>query len=168
MFSLVRLRRTTQCISNNLYKEKEPRQHSRQCARLSRHMSGFSSQQRQIFPFLIRAALGSTRPLKKWAPFLHPSLPLSYSVVVCICRDILHHAASRHVEVIPEIDMPGHSHAAIKAMQARFVKYASHAPAEATRCCTAYTKAFILSHQTSRTITSCLFCVALQHLYDIY
>ena len=33
--------------------------------------------------------------------------------------DILRHARSRHIEVIPEIDMPGPARAAIKAMQAR-------------------------------------------------
>ncbi|CAG5119875.1 unnamed protein product [Candidula unifasciata] len=48
-------------------------------------------------------------------------------------RAILRHAAARHVEIIPEIDMPGHSHAAIKAMHARFVKLASSDPVEAAR-----------------------------------
>ena len=33
--------------------------------------------------------------------------------------DILRHAQARHIEVIPEIDVPGHARAAIKAMQAR-------------------------------------------------
>jgi hexosaminidase len=34
--------------------------------------------------------------------------------------DILRYAAARHVEVIPEIEMPGHARAAIKAMEARY------------------------------------------------
>src|SRR5262249_33395425 len=34
--------------------------------------------------------------------------------------DILKYAAARHVEVIPEVEMPGHARAAIKAMEARF------------------------------------------------
>ncbi len=34
-------------------------------------------------------------------------------------KDILRRAADRHIEVIPEIDLPGHSHAAIKAMEFR-------------------------------------------------
>ena len=34
--------------------------------------------------------------------------------------DILKYAAARHIEVIPEIEMPGHARAAIKAMDARF------------------------------------------------
>lgn len=38
-------------------------------------------------------------------------------------RDILRYAKQRHIEVIPEIDMPGHSHAAIKSMKARHKKY---------------------------------------------
>ena len=33
--------------------------------------------------------------------------------------EILQHADSRHIEVIPEIDMPGHARAAIKSMMAR-------------------------------------------------
>jgi hexosaminidase len=33
--------------------------------------------------------------------------------------DILRHAAARHVEVVPEIEMPGHARAAIKSMEAR-------------------------------------------------
>lgn len=40
-------------------------------------------------------------------------------------REILRYAEERHVEVIPEFDMPGHGHAAIKAMQARQKKYAA-------------------------------------------
>ncbi|KAK3103352.1 hypothetical protein FSP39_018661 [Pinctada imbricata] len=38
-------------------------------------------------------------------------------------KEILQYATDRHIEVIPEIDMPGHSHAAIKAMQARYCHY---------------------------------------------
>ncbi|MGE5199477.1 MAG: family 20 glycosylhydrolase [Rhodospirillaceae bacterium] len=34
--------------------------------------------------------------------------------------EILKYAAARHIEVIPEIEMPGHARAAIKAMEARF------------------------------------------------
>jgi len=34
-------------------------------------------------------------------------------------REILRYAKQRHIEVIPEIDMPGHSHAAIRSMKAR-------------------------------------------------
>ncbi|PFX20833.1 Beta-hexosaminidase [Stylophora pistillata] len=35
-------------------------------------------------------------------------------------REILRHAARRHIQVIPEFDLPGHSHAAVKSMRARF------------------------------------------------
>ena len=37
-------------------------------------------------------------------------------------RHILQHAKSLHIEIIPEFDMPGHSHAAVKAMEYRFHK----------------------------------------------
>lgn len=38
-------------------------------------------------------------------------------------REILRYAIQRHIEVIPEIDMPGHSHAAIKSMKARHKRF---------------------------------------------
>jgi hexosaminidase len=34
--------------------------------------------------------------------------------------DILRYAAARHIEVIPELEMPGHARAAVKAMEARY------------------------------------------------
>lgn len=39
--------------------------------------------------------------------------------------EIIKFAAQRHIEVIPEIDMPGHSRAAIKSMEARYKKFMS-------------------------------------------
>lgn len=36
--------------------------------------------------------------------------------------EILKFAAARHIEVVPEIDMPGHARAAIKSMEARYKK----------------------------------------------
>ncbi|GAL32963.1 beta-hexosaminidase [Vibrio maritimus] len=38
--------------------------------------------------------------------------------------DILQYAAARHIEVIPEIDMPAHARAAVVSMEARHRKYA--------------------------------------------
>ena len=37
--------------------------------------------------------------------------------------EILKYAAKRHIKVIPEVDLPGHARAAIKAMNARYYKY---------------------------------------------
>ncbi|CAG5118366.1 unnamed protein product, partial [Candidula unifasciata] len=48
-------------------------------------------------------------------------------------RDILRYATARHIEVIPEIDMPGHSHAAIKAMEARYRRLLALNVTEASR-----------------------------------
>ncbi|XP_059138730.1 LOW QUALITY PROTEIN: beta-hexosaminidase-like [Physella acuta] len=48
-------------------------------------------------------------------------------------REILRYATARHIEVIPEIDLPGHSHAAIKAMMARYLKMVSRNVTEASR-----------------------------------
>ena len=38
-------------------------------------------------------------------------------------KDLLKYAKARHIQIIPEFDLPGHSHAAIAAMEARFKKY---------------------------------------------
>ena len=38
-------------------------------------------------------------------------------------RQLLRQARSHHIEIIPEIDMPGHARAAIKAMEARYRTY---------------------------------------------
>ncbi|ELU16939.1 hypothetical protein CAPTEDRAFT_219964 [Capitella teleta] len=38
-------------------------------------------------------------------------------------KELLEHANDRHIEVIPEFDVPGHAHAAIHAMLARYHKY---------------------------------------------
>ncbi|MEM1324533.1 MAG: family 20 glycosylhydrolase [Bacteroidota bacterium] len=38
-------------------------------------------------------------------------------------KDILQYAQRHHIEVIPEINMPGHARAAIKSMEARYRKY---------------------------------------------
>ena len=37
-------------------------------------------------------------------------------------KAILHHADQLHIKVVPEIDLPGHAHAAIKSMEARYAK----------------------------------------------
>lgn len=49
--------------------------------------------------------------------FFRPTGSGFYSVAEY--KTILVAAAANHIEVIPEVDMPGHSHAAMKAMEAR-------------------------------------------------
>ena len=44
--------------------------------------------------------------------------------------EILQYASERHIEVIPEIDLPGHARAAIRAMEARFKRLARTNDAE--------------------------------------
>ena len=45
------------------------------------------------------------------------SLPGSGYYTVADYQEILSYANQRHITVIPEFDMPGHSHAAINAME---------------------------------------------------
>ena len=45
--------------------------------------------------------------------------------------DLLQYATARHIRVIPEVDCPGHSRAAIVAMNARYNKYIDTDPAKA-------------------------------------
>ncbi|NTX60793.1 carbohydate-binding domain-containing protein [Myxococcus sp. CA051A] len=46
-------------------------------------------------------------------------------------EELLAYAAERHIDVIPEIDMPGHARAAVKAMEYRFRKYQGTDPVRA-------------------------------------
>ena len=46
-------------------------------------------------------------------------------------EQILAYAAERHIDVIPEIDMPAHARAAVKAMEHRFRTYAASDPVRA-------------------------------------
>ncbi|WP_394840730.1 carbohydate-binding domain-containing protein [Pendulispora brunnea] len=48
-------------------------------------------------------------------------------------EEILRYAAERHIDVIPEIDVPGHARAAVKAMEYRYRKYASSDVTKATQ-----------------------------------
>jgi hexosaminidase len=47
--------------------------------------------------------------------------------------EILKYAAARHIEVIPELEMPGHARAAIKAMEARFRALSAAGDAEGAK-----------------------------------
>ncbi|UCD38340.1 MAG: carbohydate-binding domain-containing protein, partial [Fidelibacterota bacterium] len=47
--------------------------------------------------------------------------------------EILRYATARHIEVIPEIDVPGHARAAIKSMNARYEKYMAQGEPEKAR-----------------------------------
>ncbi|XP_052781398.1 beta-hexosaminidase-like isoform X2 [Mya arenaria] len=68
-----------------------------------------------------RSDLTSLLPLLGSGPWFDSSGTGFYSV--SDYREILQYAQQRHIEVIPEIDMPGHSHAAIRSMKARHKKF---------------------------------------------
>ncbi|MBM7119294.1 family 20 glycosylhydrolase [Archangium primigenium] len=48
-------------------------------------------------------------------------------------EEILRYATERHIEVIPEIDMPGHARAAVLSMEYRYRKYKDTDPEKATQ-----------------------------------
>lgn len=48
-------------------------------------------------------------------------------------EDILAYATERHIDVIPEIDVPGHARAAVQAMEFRFRKLGDSSPAKAAQ-----------------------------------
>ncbi|XP_013407640.1 uncharacterized protein LOC106171732 [Lingula anatina] len=48
-------------------------------------------------------------------------------------QEILDYAAHRHIEIIPEFDMPAHAHAAIQSMLLRYDKYISKDPQKASK-----------------------------------
>ena len=68
---------------------------------------------------------GHTLDSSRWLPPIYGSGPIvdrpwgsgHYSRADYV--EILRYAAARHVEVVPEVEMPGHARAAIKAMEAR-------------------------------------------------
>ncbi|QRO01780.1 carbohydate-binding domain-containing protein [Archangium violaceum] len=47
-------------------------------------------------------------------------------------EEILAYAAERHIDVIPEVDVPGHARAAVMAMEYRYRKYKDSDPTKAT------------------------------------
>ena len=78
--------------------------------------------------------------------------------------EILRYARQHHVSIVPEIDLPGHSRAAIKAMEARYWRYAASDSAKA--------KEYLLSdfQDTSRYVsaqhyTDNVICIALPSCY---
>ncbi|KAL8603368.1 hypothetical protein ACOMHN_039731 [Nucella lapillus] len=63
-------------------------------------------------------------------------------------QEILRFATQRHIEIIPEIDMPGHCNAAVKAMQVRHAKLKKAGDVRAA-------EEFLLSDLSASTNTDC-------------
>lgn len=78
--------------------------------------------------------------------------------------DILQYAHQHHMKIIPEVDLPGHARAAIKAMEARYYKHIDSNPAKA--------KEYLLSdfndesvYLSAQAFTDNTICVALPSVY---
>ncbi len=48
-------------------------------------------------------------------------------------EDIIYYAAERHIDVIPEVEMPAHARAAVQSMEYRYRKYKNSDPQKATQ-----------------------------------
>jgi hexosaminidase len=85
------------------------------------------------------ARRGHTLDSSRWLPPMYGSGPLpdrpwgSGFYSRADYAEILRYAAARHIEVIPEIEMPGHARAAIKAMEARFRELSHSGDADGAR-----------------------------------
>ncbi|WP_232824796.1 family 20 glycosylhydrolase [Algibacillus agarilyticus] len=92
---------------------------------------------------------------------LDPTSEVNGYYSVADYQEILQAASARHIQVIPSLDMPGHSRAAVKAMTARYNKYMAqedkekaeqyllHDPLDTTR----YSS---VQHYNDNTINVCL------------
>ncbi len=77
---------------------------------------------------------------------------------------ILRYANERHIRVIPEIDMPGHMRAAIKAMEARYHTYINSDPAKATEyLLTDFNDTSV--YESAQHYTDNVLCIALPSCY---
>jgi hexosaminidase len=87
----------------------------------------------------VGARRGHTLDSSRWLPPVYGSGPIvdrawgSGHYSRADYGEILRYAAARHVEVIPELEMPGHARAAIKAMEARARERAAAGDAAAAR-----------------------------------
>lgn len=78
---------------------------------------------------------------------------------------ILQHARTLHIQIIPEIDMPGHIRSAIKAMEARYHKYIQTDPQKATEyLLTDFQDTSV--YESAQHYTDNVLCIALPSCYN--
>jgi hexosaminidase len=130
-------------------------------------------------PELTSVASRRGHTLKESADILHPSYgsgpfpdsPDSYGSGYYTREDyieILRYAHQRHIKVIPTINLPGHSRAAIRAMEARYARYAGEgnlAAAEEFRLIDPEDQSVYSSAQA---YDDNIVCVALESVYTFY
>lgn len=80
--------------------------------------------------------------------------------------EILKFADERHIEVIPEIDMPGHARAAIKAMEFRFNRLMEEGDATAASAFLLSDKEDTSSYSSVQGYTDNVICVCQESTYD--
>ncbi len=79
--------------------------------------------------------------------------------------EILRYATERHIEVIPEVDVPGHARAAIVSMKARYAKYKDTDMAKATQYLL-HSEADESSYSSVQMYNDNVVCVCQQSTYD--
>jgi hexosaminidase len=82
--------------------------------------------------------------------------------------EILQHARDRHIKVIPEINVPGHSRAAIKAMQKRYNRFMAEGNPEAANLYRLSDPNDSSVYSSAQVFNDNVICVALESAYRFY
>jgi hexosaminidase len=82
--------------------------------------------------------------------------------------EILQHAHDRHIKVIPEINVPGHSRAAIKAMEKRYDRFMAEGNPEAANLYRLADPNDSSVYSSAQAFNDNVICVALESVYRFY
>jgi len=83
-------------------------------------------------------------------------------------KEIIHYAWERHMEVIPEINMPGHSRAAIKSMEARYHRLMEEGKEEEAKKYLISDPADSSDYYSAQGFTDNVVCVCDEAVYRFY
>jgi len=81
-------------------------------------------------------------------------------------KEIIQYAHARHIEVIPEIDIPSHARAAIKSMAARYKKYMDQGNEEEANRYLLHDFDDVSEYSSAQNFSDNIVCVCQQSTYD--